>query len=143
MIKVTILRGLPASGKTTRAFEIIKSNPSTKRVNKDDLRNMIDFGVYSEDNEKMIRYIEFHMVSMLLSGGYSIVIDDTNIKNGTIEDWKKSLFHTNAEIEEIWIDTPVNECIERDAIRDKSVGKDVILALHEQRQLNNTGTKLS
>lgn len=49
MVTVYITKGLPASGKTTWAKEKTTSFPNSyKRVNKDDLREMLDcFG--SED----------------------------------------------------------------------------------------------
>ncbi|KKL23847.1 hypothetical protein LCGC14_2421320, partial [marine sediment metagenome] len=53
MKQVTILKGLPASGKTTWAIgQIIKNPGKCKRINKDDLREMFDCGQWSRDNEK-------------------------------------------------------------------------------------------
>ena len=48
-------KGLPASGKSTWAkLEVARSKGKTKRINKDDLRDMIDAGTWSKENEKNI-----------------------------------------------------------------------------------------
>ena len=41
MTTLTILRGLPGSGKTTRARELVADDPRCARVNRDDLRMMM------------------------------------------------------------------------------------------------------
>ena len=47
--RLLMYRGLPASGKTTAALAAIKNSYGLiKRVNKDDLRAMIDAGVIRE-----------------------------------------------------------------------------------------------
>ena len=51
MSKLLILKGLPASGKSTYAKELVSKG--WKRVNKDDLRSMIDGGKWSKKNEEM------------------------------------------------------------------------------------------
>ena len=54
MNKVILLKGLPASGKSTWAREQVRKNPKIKRVCKDDLRAMMDDSIYSKDREKEI-----------------------------------------------------------------------------------------
>jgi len=54
MQKITMTRGLPASGKTTWSKDFVKKHNNWKRVSKDDLREMLDCSVFSRANEKMI-----------------------------------------------------------------------------------------
>src|SRR5215472_7117771 len=80
MLRVTILKGLPASGKTTWAMaEIKQSNGALKRVSKDDLRAMLDGGKWSGANEKFILIARDRLILAALEAGYSVVVDDTNL----------------------------------------------------------------
>ena len=57
MKKILILRGLPASGKSTFARNLLTENPHAwKRLNKDELRAMLDNSVHSVPNEKFVEY---------------------------------------------------------------------------------------
>lgn len=52
MLKIILCKGLPASGKSTWTRELIDKNPEKyKRINKDDLRAMLDNGKWSNKNE--------------------------------------------------------------------------------------------
>ena len=79
MRKVTILRGLPASGKSTWAKEKVgKSNCAIKRINKDNLRAMLDSSKYSKGNESYILQLRDHILLTALDLGKSVIVDDTN-----------------------------------------------------------------
>jgi len=52
-MKVLILKGLPASGKSTYAKELVAKG-NWKRINKDDLRAMLDCSKWSKANEKFV-----------------------------------------------------------------------------------------
>ena len=47
MSKLIMLSGLPASGKTTKARELMVEYGNAVRVNKDDLRDMLHTGSWS------------------------------------------------------------------------------------------------
>lgn len=122
-----MLKGLPASGKSTYAKELVAKG--WKRINKDDLRAMIDGGKWSNQREKMIRNSESTLAGLYLKMGCSVIIDSTNF---IYEDWWKNFAKEhNAEFETIFFDTPVMECIERDSKRgDKAVGAKVIMGMY-------------
>jgi len=129
MSKLLVLVGLPASGKSTFARELVAKG--WKRVNKDDLRSMIDDSKWSRDNEKKIIAYEDALVIMSLNKGWDVVVDDTNF--GHQERWKHIAGTHNAEFEVKFFDVPLMECIERDSKRgDKSVGSKVIMRMYEQ-----------
>ena len=129
MPTLTLTKGLPASGKTTWAKEqILKSNGKTKRVNKDDLRAMLDGGIWSKDREIEIAKMERAIVLHLLQDGFNVIVDNTHIGGGHINYYrnfaKDSDLVSEFEIKEF--DTPIEICFARDEARPNSVGKSVI-----------------
>ena len=87
MKKVYLTKGLPGSGKSTWAKEMVSKNPNSyKRVNKDDLRAMLDNGKHSEDAEKFILNVRDSIILLALENGKHVIVDDTNLaKNTKIE----------------------------------------------------------
>ena len=57
----------------------MKSGGLCKRVCKDDLREMLDAGVWSEENEERILLVRDSLVSSLLAQGLDVIVDDTNL----------------------------------------------------------------
>lgn len=129
MNKLLILKGLPASGKSTYAKELVAKG--YKRVNKDDLRAMIDDSKWSKPNEEVIQKLEQEIVARLLTNNYNVVVDDTNF--GWEAKWEAFAKSYVSEFEIKFFDTPLMECIERDSKRgDKSVGSKVIMRMYNQ-----------
>ena len=80
MITLFMLKGLPASGKSTWAKAKMAEHPgSCKRVNKDDLRAMLDLGKWSQDNEKFVLSVSRSIVDGALGHGKHVIVDDTNL----------------------------------------------------------------
>ncbi|MFP5226446.1 MAG: AAA family ATPase, partial [Acidobacteriota bacterium] len=50
-----------------------------KRVNKDDLRAMLDSGRWSRENEKMVLQFRDHIIVEALKSGKHVIVDDTNL----------------------------------------------------------------
>ena len=124
-----MLKGLPGCGKTTYAMELV--NQGWKRVNKDDLRAMIDGGKWNNKNEDNIIEIRDIIIIHYLDAGYNVVCDDTNLAPIHEETLMDIADNCDVEFEVKEFDTPVYECIERDAKRgDKSVGSKVILNMY-------------
>lgn len=117
---VTINKGLPGSGKSTATREKIdKSNGNIKRVNRDDLRAMIDNSHWSKLNEELIKKIEMEIVLSALDSGYNVIIDDTNLVPQTVE-WIKDFVGDKAEIiiDDSFLQVPLETCLERNAKRE-------------------------
>lgn len=125
------MKGLPASGKTTKAMELVAKG--WKRVNKDDLRAMVDSSKWSKENEKNIIECRDLLVIQYLDAGFNVVVDDTNLHSSHAEQLAEIADNCDADFEEMFIDVPVMVCIERDAKRgDKSVGAKVIMGMYNQ-----------
>lgn len=125
-MKLIMTRGLPASGKSTWAREQVdKSNGQIKRINKDDLRAMLDNGKWSKDREAKILKARNTLIRVFLKSGQDVIVDDTNF--GPHEEKLRNLaeqYGATFEVQEF--NTPVGECIERDAKRANAVGTRVI-----------------
>jgi predicted kinase len=124
--------GLPASGKSTWAREqVAKSKGNTKRVNKDDLRDMIDAGKWGRNNEKHILETRNAIVRHYLNLGNVVIVDDTNLAPQHGEALRAIAKEAGATFEiKSFLDVPVKECIERDLKRPVSVGERVIKQMY-------------
>jgi predicted kinase len=133
MTKLIYLKGLPASGKSTWAIEQVKkSNGHTKRLNKDDLRSLLDAGIYSRVNEHFVVKTEHEMSIGILAADHNLIIDNTGF-NATHEDYYRELAKQfEVEFDVKFIDTPLDTCIERDAKRPNPVGEKVIQKMYDQ-----------
>lgn len=140
MAKLKLLQGLPASGKSTRAKEIVGQG-NWIRVNRDLLRTMLHFDKWTGKNEAITVEAEKSLVLAMLWKGKNVVVDDCNLGQRNIEMWKSVVDAANTEdgvkatfeierIETHWFD-----CIKRDLERENSVGKDVILNMAIQHKL--------
>lgn len=131
-MQLIMTKGLPASGKTTWAKkEVIASKGKTKRVNKDDLRAMIDAGEWSKDKEKDILKVRDNLVMHYLLNGYSVIVDDTNLHPKHELALKEIARDFGAEFEvKSFTNVPLQTCIDRDSARPNSVGRKVITGMH-------------
>lgn len=134
MAKIIIMQGLPGSGKSTYAKEYVLNNPMTVRVNRDDLREMM-FGSlpWHGKREGQVVGAEKHMVREALAGGYSVIVDDTNLRPKTLKMWE-DFYCLNVSGHEVVnmhkppFNVPVELCVQRDKQRvgKAQVGKAVI-----------------
>lgn len=133
MKKVLILQGLPASGKSSFAQEILLKEPGKwVRTNKDLLRQMCHASHWTKNNEKFIIKIRDEIILQALELGKHVIVDDTNF--GYNIEHIKELVKGKAivEINNSFLEVNVEECIKRDLLRPRSVGKDVIMRMYNQ-----------
>ena len=145
MKTVWIYKGLPGSGKSTKAKEqVLKSNCSIKRVNKDDLRAMLDVSKHSKGNERFVVQLRNHIILTALDMGKSVIVDDTNFHEKHEEDIRKLVKYFNegmygdnvpkspVQVEVKFFDVSPEECIKRDLQRPNSVGSKVIMQMYNK-----------
>ncbi len=150
MSKLIMLRGLPASGKSTRAKEIIEKNGNFVRLNRDSLRAMLHFNRFSGRNEGITKKVQRAMAKELLLNDVNVIIDDTNLSEGHRQSWENLCKETNAKftIENLSKKIDLKELFDRDDERknhvevhnikaqtDASVGRHVIISLAMQNDL--------
>jgi polynucleotide kinase len=131
-MKVLMLKGLPASGKSTYAKELVSKNHNWVRVNKDDLRAMMNNGEFSYKLEKQIVKTERELVDIALKNGKSVVIDDTNFNLDHELFFRGSARQYGAEFNVKFFDTPLEVCMVRDNKRPNGVGETVIRRMYNQ-----------
>lgn len=121
------MRGLPSSGKSTKAKELVEQGGKTIRLNRDLLRKMLHFDKWTPRNEGTTIEAEEELAIAMLHLGYRVVIDDTNLPGKTLDRWAGIADNVKVDFEIIDMDVSVDECIKRDSTRTESVGKDVII----------------
>jgi len=133
MIKVILTKGLPASGKSTWAKEMIANNHNAyKRISKDDLRAMLDNGHWSGASEKLILKIRDSLILSCIENGKHVIIDDTNL-DPKHEIRITELVKGIAEVEiKDFTGVLLDDCIERDLKRSNPVGEKVIRRMYNQ-----------
>lgn len=129
--KVLILRGLPASGKTTHAKAL--EEKGWVRIEKDEIRQnskLFADGQYNHNrgDESIVLKERNRLIRQALDRGKSVVSSDTNLnpKHVTGISAIAREFGATTEVKD-FLDVPIAELIERDKQRgDKSVGEAVI-----------------
>lgn len=129
-MKIIMLKGLPASGKSTWAKEQQKQG-SFVRISKDEIRPML--GGYSPRREKEVIRIRNRLIEEAIGIRRSVIVDDTNlnpIHERSISQLAKKL-GVKFEINDSFLQVSPEECIERDLHRgEKSVGASVIWEMY-------------
>lgn len=94
--ELIVLRGLPASGKTTWADKwvrpLLPKGEKRAVVSRDSIRKAqfgLDKTILSHDGEQTVTKIQQGMVDALLSSGYSVVIDDMNLRPKYVREWRR------------------------------------------------------
>ncbi|HBC72368.1 MAG: Polynucleotide 5'-hydroxyl-kinase [Candidatus Amesbacteria bacterium GW2011_GWB1_47_19] len=129
--KVLILKGLPASGKTTYALELMAKSPGKYiRVSKDETREMIYGKRWTKQGEPLVLAIRDEIIKLALKEKKDVIVDDTNLNPYHIKRINK-IVGDKAEMEIVdFTQVSVEVCIERDKQRDRSVGERIIREMH-------------
>lgn len=123
--RLIMLVGIPGSGKTTYAMEFLKLNMKTVYLSSDKIREELwgDESVQGDNNE--IFTLMQNRAIEALNNGMNVIYDATNVTRKD-RSYIISLCPEFVKIEAHIIWAPIETCIERDAARDRTVGKAVI-----------------
>lgn len=135
-----ILRGVPGCGKSTFAHQWLKEGERRARVNRDDIR-MQHFGKETGVDENMVTQIEHQQVDSLLKAGYSVVVDDTNIRHAYINAFVKIAAKHGTPVAVKEFDVDLKTAIARNAVRASLGGRDVPVPVIEKmhKSLKSSG----
>lgn len=134
-LEVIINVGPPASGKSTQTKEFLDKNPNYVKVSRDDFRYMLQNKGFCEPKiEKMITDMHNQTILTALGNKCNVIVDNTNLKVSTINEIV-NLVHEYADVNFRVFDVPYKTLLERDAARERSVGKDVIDRMWKQWEI--------
>ena len=135
--QVIFLKGLPASGKTTWAKDMVNNDDDFMRVSKDDIRKMIG-GQWSREKEILVQELEYELVLTGLQLGQSIIIDATNFNPDHELTFRALVNEFDAEFEVKEFDTPLVVCLARNARRKgrSKVPESVIIKMYKRNYGN-------
>lgn len=134
--KLLVLRGLPASGKSTYARELLASSPagSAIRINNDELSAMM-FGTSfggGRNTAVLLGKLRAEMVQIAFRSGFSLVImDNTNLTETGLNSLRKlaDVAGADFELDDRFLSVPLYECLERNAKRENPVPHSVIIEM--------------
>lgn len=135
---VHVMTGLPASGKTTAARRLqADSEGRLRRVNLDDLRTMLDVPApergRSHAHERTVLDIQDAAVRSAVEGGFDVVVDNTHLTPHIPKRLKAAVTGLGASfVVHDFTGVPVEECVRRDAARERSVGEEIIRILADK-----------
>ncbi|MEV1052961.1 AAA family ATPase [Streptomyces sp. NPDC049887] len=134
---VHVMTGLPASGKTTAARELqAGAEGRMRRVNLDDLRRMLDVPApergRSHAHEQTVLAIQDAAVRAAVEGGFDVVVDNTHLTPHIPKRLKAAVAGQATFVVHDFTGVPVEECVRRDAGRERAVGEEIIRILAEK-----------
>lgn len=135
MSKLTIYRGLPGSGKSTSAKALAAHQGNTVVLERDELRMEL-LGSYwtgNHEDEQEVTRVQLERLAVLLGTGVNVIISDTNLRDKYVRKFLKVASGQGATVGYVDLrDVPVETCIQRDALRERSVGEEVITTMHDK-----------
>lgn len=125
-----MLSGLPASGKSTEARELVSKTGNSGRINRDDLRAMMFNSEWTGMREHIIVAAEKALARVLVQHGFNPIIDDTNLSDKHWQIWKTVAKDLGIDFHGTKAKTSLEECILRDNERTTGrVGPAIIYRL--------------
>lgn len=120
-----ILVGPPGAGKTTYAHKYIEEHPGTVHLSSDNIRKELHGDETIQDNPNEVFAIMQRRAIDGLNFGYDVIYDATSMTRKD-RSYIITLCPKFVKIEAHIIWAPIETCIERDAARKRTVGKEVI-----------------
>lgn len=124
-LKILVLQGVPASGKSTFARSLVLKDKSYVIVSRDAIREARgDYWI--PEHEDYISDIEEFEIRSAIKHNLNPIIDATNLNPKTIAKWKNLAEELNVNIEFKMFEIDFATALERDSKRERCVGKKVL-----------------
>lgn len=124
-LNIKILVGIPGSGKSLWSKNYVLENPGVKRINRDDLRGMLDSYKLTDGNEKFLRIARNKLIELCLIFDRNIIIDDTNCISDKLNEFINDIITIadnigkQIEIEIVDFNIDIKTCLERNRNRER------------------------
>lgn len=121
MSNVVVMRGLPASGKSTFARTLCEE-AGFFRLNMDDTRAQLGFGngtgLWTREKEAVAFDLMLANLVQLVRANQDVVVDNTHIRKDWLLRYKKALRFENVQFQIAdFTGVPIGTCLERNALR--------------------------
>lgn len=135
-----ILRGLPASGKTSYALSQVALGNYDVIICRDDIRRMIYSSVNPKHcDEKLITSLHTAMLNESMIKRKHIIIAGTNLNNRWLKLMMQNIADHGYVIEIKDFEVPLIDLVERDMQRPNPVGYDVIMNMAKRYKVTHDG----
>lgn len=137
---LTLMIGLPGSGKTTVAQQCRELVPGTVLVSRDGIRQELfgEFTNYSAEQESLVSSVQEKAVDKALEEGRHVIVHDMNLKKAYRKKWAGFAVKHNADFRYIDLTyVPLEDCLARNLRRydfggGRFVPEDVIIGYHKR-----------
>jgi predicted kinase len=130
--KIILTVGIPASGKGTWRTKFLAEHPNYVCVSRDDFRYMLrDSGWLDYKGENLVTDLVNNAIVTAVKNKFNVIVDQTNVNLKYLPDfvdWCRNYGDVEFQIFNITKEV----AIERDANRERSVGKQVIEKMYKQ-----------
>jgi predicted kinase len=122
-----ILIGLPGSGKSTFAARMLAQQPRYNIVSTDEIRQKLYGNSATQGHWPDIEMQVLVQIKAALQNGYPVIYDATNFKHTHRIDLLQKLSHfSNVSWIACYLQTPLEQCKERNRQRDRQVPEPII-----------------
>lgn len=122
MSKLYTMIGIPGSGKSTIANQI----PNAVVISSDTIRKELYGAEEIQGNGKQVFDLVYKRIGEELTKGNDVVFDATNLTPWT----RSAVFRFTAEHIAVFVNTSLDDCLERNAARERKVPEEVIYRMY-------------
>lgn len=118
--------GPPASGKNYYSYAAFPEALGYVSLCADELREIITGDESNQDRNHIVFEQLFNFARILLRQNKDIVIVNTNYNKKNRKNWVKLAKEFDAELIAVIMETPLDVCLKRNAVRERKVPEDII-----------------